>query len=113
MFKNTMCLFYFNLKTRSHFIEEHVHKSEEPLILFEGKDLVGEDIQKFNFKGDSWNYFVPILDTICSDKLSVKLKSAINSRIKGTYEGIKLVYHDERGLVWHVFVIFSSDLHLT
>lgn len=115
MYKHTMVLTYLNLKTSASFSEEHTHLTDEPLVVLD-KDLLGNEVVRFDFSNKSWKYFSCILQAITDNNgegIHLKTERAIRRRIKGTSAGIQVVYRDEEGLIWHVIVTFVESLEIS
>lgn len=114
MYKHTMILTYLNLKTSASFSEEHIHLTDEPLVILQ-KDLLDKEIIKFDFNNKSWKYFNCILQAI-TDKngegIHLKVERAIKRRLKGTAQGIQVCYRDENNLIQHVTVQFIESVVL-
>jgi hypothetical protein len=109
-----MVLTYLNLKTSASWIEEYEHFSSEPLVTLHTDLLKGEHVT-FDYDNESWFYFKSVLESI-KDKddngLEDKVLRAIRRRLKGTSQGIQVIFRDEQNLVWHVIVTFVESLTL-
>lgn len=115
MYKHTMVLTYLNLKTSASFEEVHTHYCNDSLVTVD-KDLLGNDIIKFDFNNQSYKYFSCILQAI-TDKhdegIDVKAERAIRRRLKGTAKGIQVVYRDKDNLIWHVIIKFIETYEVS
>jgi hypothetical protein len=111
MYLNKMILDFLNLKTKANHREVITSIASTP-FKSSFKDLLGRDVKEYHFDCSSWSRFCEVLNDIPTLKdinLSKKVYSGINSLLKGTYEGISIVYRDSNNLIYHITINFNSE----
>ena len=106
--KHQMILKFDCRNTRANFTKEVFYESPTFFVV-EQYDLLGHKTISYNFDSPAWKVFSDYVDTLIDEDtnegLSKKLRTAINSAVRGSKEGIKVVYHKD-GLCWGIYFTF-------
>ena len=100
MFKYEFCFKLFNLKTNANYGFNVDLNVNEPLIYF-NKDT---DRVEFNFEDSDFSHLCEKLNGSLHPSFQKKLVMSIKRRLRGTSQGIQVVFRDEDNLIWHCFV---------
>lgn len=104
MFSYRVYFKLFNLKTNSNYEFNKGFNVDKPLVSY------NEELDKveFNFEDESFSDICEDLNVKLHPSFKKKLYSAIKRRLRGTSQGIQVVFRDEDNLIWHCFVTITD-----